>query len=231
IAAIGVIRLLPWFAPNTAPIVVDRPAVTRTIVGLLVCAVAFPVVVGIADISGSEWYFLAKIGLLIVVPGIIVLVYPRSISVMQPTRAWQWWPPLLVVAVWTVLSKVTPWVPATDFGQVDPIFLIVVATLTALTAGVGEEIFYRWWLQTRLEALLGQWGGIVVASLFFALMHLGGERQGSGVLVEIAAVIVVQGSFGLMLGYMWSKYRNLWVVILAHIIANGYGVVEFLLRG
>lgn len=45
--------------------------------------------------------------------------------------------------------------------------------LMILTAGFTEEVFFRGFLQTRLEALLGsKWGGLIVTSLFFGLYHL-----------------------------------------------------------
>ena len=61
--------------------------------------------------------------------------------------------------------------------------------------------------------------------------HAHGERQGSGPIVEVAAALVVQGSFGLMLALLWSRYRNIWLAIAAHVIANGYAVVVFLGTG
>lgn len=62
-------------------------------------------------------------------------------------------------------------------------------------------------------------------------MHLGGDRQGNGLLAEIAAATIVQGSFGIMLGYLWSKYRNLWLIIATHILANGYAVFAYVIAG
>lgn len=100
--------------------------------------------------------------------------------------------------------------------------------LTALTAGIGEEVFYRYWLQTRAEALLGRWGGIAVATLLFALMHVG-SRQSLSLGVEVTAAIVVQGSFGLFLAYLWARFRNIWLALVAHVLANGYGVFLALL--
>lgn len=231
IAAILLTRALPWAAPTLEPVVSNLAAIRRSTVGLMVCALVFPLVVGITQISGSAWYFLAKIVILIAIPAVLVWRSRRDITIARPRAAWQWWAPIAVVAVWTLLSQASPWVTVATFPDIDMTYLVVAATLTALTAGVGEELFYRYWLQTRLEGLMGRWGGIALTSLVFALMHVGADRQGNGMLVEIAAVIVVQGSFGIMLGYLWSKYRNLWLNIVAHIIANGYAVVAYILAG
>lgn len=198
---------------------------------LLACAVLFPLVIVITKIDDSAWYFLAKVVVLVGIPAALVWRSRRNIKIARPRMAWQWWAPIVVILVWTILSQASPWIAVPTFPGVDLGYLIVAATLTALTAGVGEELFYRYWLQTRAEALLGRWGGIVLASFAFAIMHLGGDRQDNGLLVEIAAVIIVQGSFGIMLGYLWSKYRNLSLVIVAHILANGYAVFAYLITG
>lgn len=62
--------------------------------------------------------------------------------------------------------------------------LAVVALITALTAGVGEELFSRRWLQTRLEAALGGWPGILVASLVFAFMLLAPTARATSVVTS-----------------------------------------------
>lgn len=231
LVAIALTRALPWRAPTLESPVSDPSPVRRSVLALLVCAFAFPLVIGIMEIGGSAWYFLAKVVILIGIPAALVWRSRRNIKITRLRTAWQWWAPIVVVVVWTILSKANPWITVPTFPGIDLTYLIVAATLTALTAGVGEELFYRYWLQTRSEALLGRWGGIVLASFAFALMHLGDDRQGKGLLVEIAAVIIVQGSFGIMLGYLWSKYRNLWLIFAAHILANGYAVFAFVLAG
>ena len=112
----------------------------------------------------------------------------------------------------------------------DPTFLIIAATATALTASVGEELFFRRWLQTRLEAGLGVWAGIGVTSVLFGLMHLGSHGTGQ-IWLDVAQVIAVQGTFGWFVGVMWWRYRNLTMVILVHLLSNGWGVLVQLARG
>ncbi|SJN37028.1 Abortive infection protein [Micrococcus lylae] len=105
--------------------------------------------------------------------------------------------------------------------------MIIGATATAVTAGVGEELFFRLWLQTRLEALLGAPAGIALASTFFGLMHLTSHGSGN-LMLDVAQVVVVQGTFGLFLGILWWRFRNLWFTILAHLITNGWPVLVWL---
>ena len=53
-------------------------------------------------------------------------------------------------------------------------------------------------------------------------------RHWTGV-IDVAQVIVAQGTFGLFLGIMWWRYRNLLAIILVPIIANGWGVAAALI--
>ncbi|QCB92308.1 CPBP family intramembrane glutamic endopeptidase [Cellulomonas shaoxiangyii] len=227
--ALALIRLLPPRAPDLAPAVVDRRRLGAAVAALLACAVAFPVVVGVADVGRSEWYHLVKVLLLVAVPGLVVAVTRGATSAAWAPGAWRWWAPAVVLVVWTALSQAAPWVPVPDYSAY-PVELVVAAALaTAVAAGIGEELFYRVWLQTRLEALLGRWGGIAVATAVFALMHVG-TRQGQGPVVEVAAALVAQGSFGLTVGYLWSRYRNVPLTIAMHLVVNGYLVVVALTR-
>jgi membrane protease YdiL (CAAX protease family) len=59
-------------------------------------------------------------------------------------------------------------------------------------------------------------------------MHLGSHGSGAPRL-DVARVIVIQGSFGMFVGVMWWRYRNLAAVILIHIISNGWAVAVALL--
>lgn len=36
----------------------------------------------------------------------------------------------------------------------------------------------------------------------------------------LASIVAVQGVFGLMTGYVWARYRNIWIPILIHVVTN-----------
>ncbi len=229
LAGIILCLVLPW-APTAQPVLVrDVGPLRSSTTILLIIAVVFPVIVGIPGVASSGWYLLAKVSLLTVVAGIIVALF-RGCEIDRATGAWRWWAPTVVVAVWTALGPAAPWAAPNDFSGFDPIDLLIISSLTALTAGVGEELFYRRWLQTRIEALLGPWPGIIIASSAFALMHLGSHGTGEP-LIDIPRLLVTHGSFGLFMGVMWWRYRNLTLIILAHVISNGWAVGEFFLFG
>ena len=232
VVVLGLTRLLPLATPDVQPLVRDRRVVRRDVVILMGCVVAFPLVIGIGSLNASAWYYLVKLAVLIGLPLMVVLRSRGSIQVPAPRQRWQWVPPILIVVIWAFLSVAAPWgPPQADYSSIDPVLLVIQSTLTLITASVAEEIFYRRWLQTRVEGLLGRWAGIAVGSLAFAVMHLGGNRQPGGAVVEVAAAVVIQGSFGLMLGYLWSRYRNIWICILIHVLTNGFGIAVFLLTG
>ncbi|MBG0738261.1 CPBP family intramembrane metalloprotease [Paeniglutamicibacter antarcticus] len=190
-------------------------------------AALFPLISATIPLQG-ELYVLGKLVLLIIIPCGLLLLVRRSVKIDFRKSAARWWAPAIVIVLWVIVSQVAPWNSTFDIGGLDPALVVTAAVATALTAGVGEELFYRRWLQTRLEAGLGAWSGIVIGSLAFALMHLGSHGTGEFFL-DVARVIVVQGSFGLFLGIMWWRYRNLFANVVVHVIVNGWAVAAALL--
>ena len=219
--------LLPRSSPSRPVTVSSRRSFRVTTTGLVVLAVLFPVLTVAVPLVG-ESYVLGKLLLFMIVPAILLLAVRGSVSIRWRKDASRWWAPAVVVVVWTLLSQVAPWNPVFDPTGIDTGFLVTAAIATAITAGVGEELFFRRWLQTRLEAVLSAWPGIVVISLTFALMHLGSHGSGAPVL-DIARVVVIQGSFGVFVGVMWWRYRNLTAIIVVHVVSNSWAVAAALL--
>lgn len=229
VVALALVRALPPRARPTVPHAVDRRRVLAAVAVMLGAAAVLPLVVAATGVGARAEYHLVKVAVLVALPGVAVLVTRGSLAVARPRAAWRWWAPAVVVLVWTALAQAAPWVRHGDYSAYPADLLLAAGVATALTAGVGEELLYRVWLQTRLEALLGRWGGIAVATLAFAALHVG-SRHGQGLLVEAAAAVVVQGlGFGLVAAYLWSRYRNAWLTIALHVVANGYGVAVALL--
>lgn len=228
-AGIVVTLLLPRRAEALPAQIVDRRRLIVSTLGLLGLLLVFTVGTGLVPWRNED-YILAKVALLILLPALFVLTVRRAVRIHRGSGAWRWWAPAVVVVVWFILAELAPWNPIYDPGDVDPTFLIIAATATALTASVGEELFFRRWLQTRLEAGLGVWAGIGVTSVLFGLMHLGSHGTGQ-IWLDVAQVIAVQGMFGWFVGVMWWRYRNLTMVVLVHLLSNGWGVLVHLARG
>jgi len=213
---------------TSQPALVGEPRAFRRSTAFLLALAVLTVGLGLSPLSDVD-FVLSKVLLFLVLPALAVRVLWRGgVVVLSERGAWRWWAPLAVAAVWTLLSQAAPWVPAADFSGYDPGFLIVGALVTALTAGVGEELFYRRWLQTRLEAWLGPAAGIALTVLLFGLMHFG-THGSSDPLRDAALLVAVQGTSGIFLGLLWWRYRNIAVNILVHLIMNGWAVAAHLL--
>lgn len=229
--AVGIALALALPAAVRAPLLPvvaqDRRNLPRSTQLLVVAAVVFAVVATFA--GPGALYPLFKIALLMLIPWAIVSRWRPAVRLDQPSAAWRWWAPGMAVAAWWALRELTPWATAWEPGDASLGLILVAATMTALSAGVGEELFYRRWLQSRLEALFGGAAGIAVSTLAFGLMHLG--THGTGHLgLDIARVIAYQGSFGLFMGVLWWRHRNMTMNIIAHVLVNGWVLIAYLLR-
>ncbi|WP_018785167.1 CPBP family intramembrane glutamic endopeptidase [Micromonospora sp. CNB394] len=216
LAGIALIRLIP---PTSDPRWPDPVAPYREAVPLLLAGIAFAAVMPL--LGGEPAYTVLKLALLLGVPAGVFLAArrwpPRSRPGPAPPDAAHRWGPALPVAVWLVLSYATPLaVPASDWGRTfRPVTLVVILLAGFAVNALLEEVFYRRWLQTRWESLLGRWPAIVLASMVWAAWHVaiqGTGRPG----VDLATVVVNHGVLGLFLGYLWSRYRRMWPLLVVH---------------
>lgn len=117
-------------------------------------------------------------------------------------------------------------------GMYSNVELLVGGTLCfawmSLEAGLVEEFFFRWFLQSRLAAWAGsEISGLFLGALVFGLAHAPGivlrgagavEGLGDspGLATTLAYVVVTQGVAGLAFGVLWSRTRSLLLVVLLH---------------
>ncbi|NOK59158.1 MAG: CPBP family intramembrane metalloprotease [Chloroflexi bacterium AL-W] len=138
---------------------------------------------------------------------------------------WAWFGPLLPLGVWFFLTYATPLaLPLPEYVWPDMWTLLLKLLIGFLINAVIETLFYRVWLQSRLELWFGRWPAIVLASLVWALWHVV-IQGGRGVDIDVATVIANHGVMGLFLGYLWSRYRQLWAVLLVHGAMNAFGIL------
>jgi len=94
-------------------------------------------------------------------------------------------------------------------------------------AGLIEEFFFRGLLQSRISVLLkSATGGIIVSAIIFGLVHApglyfrGAESEGieeqMPFLFFAAYTIVFMSMAGLFLGIIYSRTKNLWLVMVIH---------------
>lgn len=92
----------------------------------------------------------------------------------------------------------------------------------ALQNGFMEEFLFRGALQTRLVRLLDPAWGLVLSALVFGLWHIGlSVTMTNGDLVAgTTRSILLHGSSGLFVGYIFSRTRNLLAPSLVHILTK-----------
>ncbi|SDX97665.1 CPBP family intramembrane glutamic endopeptidase [Thermoactinomyces sp. DSM 45892] len=192
-------------------------------------AVLFPTTLLLVDGNNphfSIWYIGLKLTFLLMLPWIIIFIYrfpsQHDTIAKQPQSLSQWarMAPFFIGGVWIYLSYFsifsTPHTPST---VTDPLTLFLLVLSSFFVNSLLEEWFYRVWLQTHLERLLGTWPAIWITSVLWSIWHI--AIQGTGEWsTDIATVISNQGITGVFLGYLWSRYRNIWILILIHGIIN-----------
>ena len=238
-AAVGIGRIL--ITPTAGPIRGRaRPAGWVRVEALVLLALALTFTVALTLLGPDEPnYKVLKLGLLLLGPLLLFTVCrrfgaatrrdgpaaspdPGDVSgVRRP-----WWP--LVPAVgWTVtylgLSLIHP---GTGF-EADMLTVIAMVLMGFLLNAVLEEFFYRRWLQTRWERVLGGvWPAIIVSSLTWASWHIAIQGTGDWV-VDLANVVANQGVTGLFLGLLWERHRAMWPLLLVHGLMNANPLALF----
>jgi uncharacterized protein len=192
-------------------------------------AILFPVSLLLVDSNTSTfqlWYMGLKLAMLFILPWMalrLILTHPmKRLTPEQPSSlTWRMWvSPLFIMSVWVYLSYFSVFsVPRTPSVLTNAAELLMTLVVGFLINSLLEELFYRVWLQTRLEELLGSWPAIMLTSIPWSIWHI--KIQHTGYLpADVVMAIANQGVTGLFLGYLWSRYRNMWVLIMIHGIIN-----------
>ena len=130
--------------------------------------------------------------------------------------------PLFILFVWVMNSPREPMVRIRRIldALLRPVMgrwcLLKLALLSVL-AGLGEELFFRGFLQAGLARFIGLIPALAVASCVFGVCHLVTRAYGL-----MAAVV------GIYLGLLWIWTNNLLVPITAHALHDFVALVYFL---
>lgn len=166
-----------------------------------------------------DFFYIYKLVFLLFVP-LIIFKWKPKIKLHRHSAKKQWKFALIPVVVWMFMYFFSPW-SSSESNTYEMNFLILLtgALVSFLLNSVLEELFYRVWLQTRLEIFLGTWPAICVTALLWAVWHVTIQSAGSFD-VTLANSMANHGLMGLFLGLLWSKYRNFWVLIIVHGLTN-----------
>jgi membrane protease YdiL (CAAX protease family) len=96
--------------------------------------------------------------------------------------------------------------------------------LVLFSAGLPEELVYRWGLQTRLERAWGRLAAIVVTAVVFTAWHIPpryfNAEGAEGTAGDLGSVLLGTGvpvlAVALLFGWAWDRWRNLPALVLAH---------------
>jgi len=187
---------------------------------------------GAARFNQDYWYtFVLKIGLLLVVP--VVALRRAGYRVEDFLVGWGAdrrrvlrLPLAYALAVLVNLGHLPAIRDALESGSVPhPAARIGLGILLPLfTAGLPEEIFFRGFLQTRLEAAAGRVTAITTTALLFAAWHLPSRyllshgiegEAGSPISILLGTGLPVFVA-GLAIGLAFDRWRNLPTLVAIH---------------
>lgn len=103
---------------------------------------------------------------------------------------------------------------ARSYPSADPRVSMELVFLTSTVNGIFEELFVVGYIVTALAATRGVWTAINVSAVVRLLYHL---YQG-----PIGIVTIVP--MGLLYGYIYARTRQLWPLILAHVLLDIVGL-------
>lgn len=98
------------------------------------------------------------------------------------------------------------------YNEIVPWFGVIMMVVNLLViAPIAEEIALRGIVYTRVEKTTNAVTAIIISSILFGLMHF----MAGGIVLVIGAVLMA-----LVFGYIFYKFKSLWVCIIAHAVAN-----------
>lgn len=229
VAAALVVAAVPWQRnPAGGLTSADGPRTAVRNEAAVLGAAAVIFTVALIAAAGSEGVHTGgKLLLLVLVPLVAFRWYGSGLSRRPPVPV-----PgtvlgaALAVVVWALVvvpANASTWAGAPAPTMPGAQLMMVLLGGFVLNA-VVEEYFYRRWLQTRFELLLGRWPGIVLVTVLWSSWHA--AIQGVGRLdLDLASVLVAHAATGVLLGPMWSRYRRMWPLLTVHGALNALPVL------
>lgn len=126
------------------------------------------------------------------------------------------------------------WGRLTSSGLVFKIFINAITGVVIVSAlAFLEEIGWRGWMLPRLIKQFNVKKGILIGSLVWALWHVPFMLSGILYLKAVPAYLIVLinpfGIFGagLVISWLWTKTKSIWIVSIAHGALNNWGQYAF----
>ena len=94
--------------------------------------------------------------------------------------------------------------------------IVIVTLIVALGAPFFEELFFRGFLRTALQARFGRHGAVWLQAVFFGLAHAGE----AGTALGNVSVVLAMFTVGVVLGYTAMLTGRLGAGMIAHCLFN-----------
>ncbi|WP_083922398.1 CPBP family intramembrane glutamic endopeptidase [Nocardiopsis halotolerans] len=135
---------------------------------------------------------------------------------LKVTEPWRWLGMLPIAVSLTLIGYLL--IPY--LGLPGPSLGLLGYVLAFIVMSVCEEIFFRGMMQTRLEILMGRWGGIVVTSVVFAVTYAliqpydaVSQLPGDDLVYNTGLALLTYATASLLYGYLWTCFRNTWIQV------------------
>ena len=170
---------------------------------------------------------------LFLIPVVLHAVMLPTMMALQGTIAWQdWLTPQADGLYRTPESR--GWGTLTLTGLAGRIALNAVVGLVVVTfLAYFEEIGWRAWLLPRLEDRIGPRRAVVVTAVIWGFWHVPFQLSGIQHVDGVAPVRLAMGApfgimaTGLVIGWLWLRTENVWIVSIAHGALNNWGQYAF----
>lgn len=198
--------------------------------GLVIANFPMPIL-GAAQFNQDLWYSgVFKIFLLLIIPSYIYFIRwnyqikDLTLGVRPTLKTFLATAFMVVIGFFLNASHLTPLGNTIDTFSDAPLRLILGSVMPLFTAALPEELFFRGYLNTRLEKKWNRFSAALLSTLLFTAWHLpsryllskGVEGQagdwGEVILHTGVPVFIV----GFIFALHWSRYRNIILLILTH---------------
>jgi membrane protease YdiL (CAAX protease family) len=155
------------------------------------------------------------------IPFILLLLLgarPPGLGFGKGHRVWR------ITAIWVGIPLVFFVINVVN-GSTTLINLVKMFFGNLLRNGFSEEFLFRGALQTRLKQWMNSDWALVIQALIFAVWHLGADTQmmGGDMLQGLALGIASHSIFGLAMGIIFQRTRNLIAPSIVHVVINMFG--------
>jgi membrane protease YdiL (CAAX protease family) len=155
------------------------------------------------------------------IPFILLLLLgarPPGLGFGKGHRVWR------IIAIWVGIPLVFLIINVVN-GSTTLINLVKMFFGNLLRNGFSEEFLFRGALQTRLKQWMNSDWALVIQALIFAAWHLGADTQmmGGDMLQGLALGIASHSIFGLAMGIIFQRTRNLIAPSIIHVVINMFG--------